>query len=101
MQLPLSPLESAVLQQLLHGDVGRPSAEEVQVVSRQATPCGRFVQLRGPSLRSGGSVHVEMEGIPNGLTVDLRVDDPGSGILEIVVNGGDSWNGYEHRFRVL
>ena len=101
MPLRLSPLESAVLKHLLHESWSGSETVDLEVTSRQLTPCGRFVGLAGTSLENGGGLQVEMDGIPNGLTADLRINDPGFGVLEIVVNGGDPWDGQERSFRIF
>jgi hypothetical protein len=100
MGLQLSPLESTILRYLLREGLDNTGTEHLEVTSRQLTPCGRFVELRGSGLKKEGCLQVEMDGIPNGITADLWIRDTGSGVLEIVVNGGDTWDGQERSFRI-
>ena len=78
-------------------DAGFPRPEDVRVTARTATPCGRYVSLCGSGLIAS-FVQLNMESVPNGMSADLRLTEPCSGVLELVVNGGDVWSGEEHGF---
>src|SRR5689334_1712744 len=97
--MQLSPLEFAILERLRQFDLTltQPCAEVVEVISREFTPCGRYVTLKAIGLKPGG-IQLNMNGIPNGITSDLTITVPGTGVLEIVVNGGDAWDGEERSF---
>jgi hypothetical protein len=101
MRLQLSPLESAVLKHMLRDGSREPRTENLEITSRHLTPCGRFVELCGAGLKNGSGLQVIMDGMSKGLTVDLRIDTPGAGVLEIVVNGGESWDGQERSFQII
>jgi len=102
MPLQLSPLEYAILERLrqLRSDLAQPPAQTVEVLSRELTPCGRHVALKGNGLKPG-STQIDMVGFPKGITADLTVAVTGTAVLEIVVNGGDAWDGQERAFHVV
>jgi len=102
MQLQLSPLEFAILERLRQLDLtlSQPPTETVEVLSREFTPCGRYVTLRATELKPGAA-QLNMIGIPQGITADLTITGPGNGVLEIVVNGGSAWDGQEQAFQFV
>lgn len=102
VHLQLTPLESAILKRLRQQDSGprQASVHDIAVISRELTPCGRYVNLAGRGLHPG-SIQLNMVGIADGITVDLRPAAPGTWLLEIVVNGGGAWDGREQAFEFV
>ena len=81
-RLDATPLESALLRRFheVHGANGFPNPSEVFVISREATPCGRYVGLQSSKvghLHDGhfdlGGKYIELAGVPNGLMAVARV----------------------------
>jgi hypothetical protein len=100
VHLQLSPLEFAILERLRQLDLtlSQPPTETVEVLSREFTPCGRYVTLKATGLKPGAA-QLDMIGISHGITADLTITGSGNGVLEVIVNGGGAWDGQEHAFQ--
>ena len=96
MRLELTPLEYAILERLrqLDPELSALPPQVVEVLSREFTKCGRYVTITGERLKAGGT-QLDMVGLPYGITV------PGTGVLELVVNGEESWDGEERAFHFV
>jgi len=102
VRLELTRLEYAILERLrqLDPELSALPPQVVEVLSREFTPCGRYVTITGERLKAGGT-QLDMVGLANGITAELTVTVPGAGVLELVVNGGESWDGEERAFHFV
>ena len=107
MNLPLTPLESAVIQ--LVADEHWPGFrwDALDVTRRESTGVGRYTHFvdrsRQPLIDgsyAAGGHFVEMDGVPNGLFFTIEVANGSIAYLEIVSCGADSWDGVERAWRI-
>lgn len=108
--LMLSPLETAVLAVFhdLYGDRGFPSPKAIQVVRRENTGGGRFVEIESKAnvrLADGhvdlAGRYVEMIGLPNGLMAVALINNERLQQIELTVYGGDFWDGHEREWSIV
>ena len=106
----LSDLERAVLLAMhtTNRDDGFPSPDEVEVLRRENTGGGRYVDLsttdlpRRPLTESMLlNVLIEMEGLPNGLQAFGWLESGRLVQLEFCVIGRVSWDGVERPWRIV
>src|SRR6476659_4719000 len=95
-RMTLTVMEAAVLQRFheLYKEVGFPPPHEVNVVRRQNTGGGRYVDLacETPVAIEDGYVdlagsYIEMEDIPNGMMSVVLIQDGRLKVLEFTVYG--------------
>ena len=108
--IPQTALETAVLERLheVHRAAGFPPARLVQVLKRENTGGGRYVDVASDAellvsdgyIDLGGSF-IEMDGLPNGMMAVALVQDRRLRILEFRVYGGDIWNGEERAWKIV
>ncbi|CAN0399016.1 unnamed protein product, partial [Phaeothamnion confervicola] len=106
----LTPLEYAILSEYYKAfsAQGFPSPDQIEVLERDNTGAGRFVELR-PSIATKlqGSTcdlerlkAVEMDGVPLGLGWVLFMKNGSLECLELFTYGGD-WDGEERPWRLV
>ena len=105
-----SALEAALLQVMheVHGNAGFPRPQDVQVVQRENTGAGRYVDLvtsnavgpRGRYYDMGGR-YIAMPSVPHGLMAVCKVVNERAMQLEIVVYGVAEWDGDESVWAIV
>lgn len=106
----LTPLERALLEGFFENyrAIGFPSPDQFQVVKRENTGAGRFVdvrvdretQLKNEPLALDDR-YVEVPNVPYGMTAVVFVDGHRPALLEICVCGDFLWNGDEEGWQII
>ncbi len=104
-----SPLEHAILAQYhkAYGVQGFPQPDTIEMLVRENTGAGRFVDLKAPltsiaehACALPDDVTVEMDGVENGLGFMLFVEEGRLDMLELYTVAG-SWDGDERAWRIV
>lgn len=104
-----TPLETALLSRFhqLYQAKGFPCAEQVNILGRENTGGGRYVDIEcdaSVDVADGyldlAEKFIEMEGLSNGMMAVVRVKRGRLSILELTTYGGESWDGKERAWRI-
>lgn len=107
--MKLSPLERAILTKYheAYARDGFPKPDEIDVLTRENSGAGRFVDLDGPltSIVTHAcglleEIIVEMEGVEQGLGFVLFIEEGRLDMLELYTYG-DNWDGEERAWRFV
>jgi hypothetical protein len=99
-----TPLETAVLRCFhdIYGVRGFPPVEEIEIVKRENTGSGRYLDLRAEAevdIDDGyidlGGRYVEMPTVPAAIMAVVQVRKRRIVLLEFTAYEGESWNGTE------
>lgn len=106
-QLQPTALESALLDEFhaLYAKDGFPDPQQIGLMSRDNTSCGRYVELSasGAAMKRNGYLdlggkYIEIEGVPNGMMAVVLITEGHPKVLELTAYGGDNWDGTECRW---
>jgi hypothetical protein len=110
MSTDLTPLEAEILGRLhrCFGKQGFPDISDIRVLNRRNTGVGQYVDLESSAhidladgnLGVGKYSHLQMEGIPSGMTMLVLITKNRLVHIELVTMGDEAWDGVERPWRI-